>query len=244
MKIAVAQTRAVQGNITANIEAHKKLINLAISHKANAIFFPELSVTGYEPKLANVLATNEDDRKFDVFQRISNENKITIGIGAPTKANSGIRISMIIFQPDTSRQTYSKQLLHADEVRYFTKGEKQIILTVSNERIAPAICYESLQTVHSAKVSELGSDIYVACVAKSQNGIEKAMSHFPLVARKFLMPVLMSNCVGYCDNFESVGKSAVWTKEGNLAGQLDDRSEGLLIFDTHTEELIKSTIER
>jgi predicted amidohydrolase len=242
MKIAVGQTRPIKGDISANIKTHKKLIDLAISHKVDTIFFPELSVTGYEPELAKNLATNQDDKEFDDFQEVSNNNKITIGLGMPTKTNTGIKISMIIFQPDTLRQTYSKQQLHSDEFPYFVNGESQIILTVRNKKIAPAICYESLQIDHSENVNKLGAEIYVASVAKSQNGIDKAMTHYPTVAKKFAMPVLMSNCVGYCDNFESVGKSSVWTKTGNLVGQLDDKLEGILIFDTETEEVIRQTL--
>ena len=242
MKIAVAQTRPIKGDISANIETHKKLIDLAISKKADTIFFPELSLTGYEPELTKELATNQDDKEFDNFQEISNKNKITIGIGMPTKAKSGIQISLIIFQPNTARQTYSKQQLHSDEFPYFVNGEKQIILTVDNKKIAPAICYESLQTTHSDFAFELGAEIYVASVAKSQNGINKAMTHYPEVAKKFSMPVLMSNCVGFCDNFESVGQSSVWTNQGNLAGQLDDKVQGILIFDTETEEVIELTL--
>ena len=242
MKISIAQTKPVKGNISENIDIHKKLIHLAITYKADAIFFPELSLTGYEPGLAKNLATNQDDSKFDDFQTISETSKITIGIGVPTKTHSGIQISMIIFQPDRPRQTYSKQQLHADELPYFVNGEKQIILTVNNTNIAPAICYESLQIDHSENASKLGAEIYVASVAKSQNGINKAMTHYPTVAKKFAMTVLMSNCVGYCDNFESVGNSSVWTKEGLLLAQLDAKNEGLLTYDTETEEIIKWTI--
>lgn len=242
MKIAVGQTRPIKGDIFANIETHKKLIDLAISYKADTIFFPELSVTGYEPKLAKKLAINQDDKKLDDFQEISNKNKITIGLGIPTKTNSGIKISMLIFQPDAPRQTYSKQQLHSDELPFFINGEKQIILTVNNKKIAPAICYESLQTDHSEIAYSLGAEIYVASVAKSQNGIDKAMTHYPEIAKKFSMPVLMSNCVGYCDNFQSVGKTSVWTKQGDLVGQLDDKLEGILIFDTETEEATEQTL--
>ena len=71
MKIAVAQTRPVKGDIKANIEHHKKMINLAISHGADMIIFPELSITGYEPELAKELATNQDDSRFDELQQIS-----------------------------------------------------------------------------------------------------------------------------------------------------------------------------
>jgi predicted amidohydrolase len=241
MKIAVAQTRPIKGDISTNIKTHKKLIDLAISYKVDTIFFPELSITGYEPELAKELVTNQDDKEFDNFQEISNKNKITIGLGMPTKSNSGIKISMIIFQPDSPRQTYSKQQLHSDEFPYFVNGDEQIILTVDNKKIAPAICYESLQLDHSVNAKKLGAEIYVASVAKSQNGINKAMTHYPAVAKKFSIPVLMSNCVGFCDNFESVGQSSVWTKQGNLAGQLDEKSEGILIFDTETEKIIKQT---
>jgi predicted amidohydrolase len=242
MKISIAQIRPIKGDISANIETHKQLIDLAISHKAAAIFFPELSVTGYEPELAKELAINEDDKALNGFQEISNKNKITIGLGIPTKTVSGIQISMIIFQPDMPRLTYSKQQLHADEFPYFVSGEKQLILTVADKKIAPAICYESLQIEHSHNVNKLGAEIYVASVAKSQNGIDKAMIHYPAIAKKFSMPVLVSNCIGYCDNFESAGKSAVWTKQGNLAGQLDGKLEGILIFDTETEEVIKQVL--
>jgi len=242
MKISIAQIRPIKGDILANTDKHRILIELASSLKATSIFFSELSLTSYEPELAIELATNQDDSRFDSFQRISDINKITIGLGMPTKTNIGIQISMIIFQPNTPRQTYSKQQLHSDEFSYFVSGDKQIILTVENEKIAPAICYESLQTDHSKNANKLGAEIYVASVAKTQNGIDKAMKHYPIVAEKFSMPVLMSNCVGYCDNFESVGQSSIWTKQGNLAGQIDDLNEGLLIFDTETEEVIKHTL--
>lgn len=56
MKICVAQTRPIKGEIDKNIEIHKKFIDLATSKGANMIFFPELSLTGYEPKLAKHLA--------------------------------------------------------------------------------------------------------------------------------------------------------------------------------------------
>ncbi len=222
-----------------NIGKHRMLIETASSLKATSIFFSELSLTGYEPKLAKDLAINQDDSRLDSFQQISDMNKITIGLGIPTKTETGIQISMIVFQPDRARQTYSKQQLHTDEFPYFESGDRQIVLIVDNKKVVPAICYESLQTDHSDEASKLGAEIYLASVAKSENGLNKAKKHYPIVAKKFSIPVLMANCVGFCDNFESVGQSSIWTKHGDLAGQLDDLNEGLLIFDTETEEVFK-----
>jgi predicted amidohydrolase len=239
MKISIAQTRPIKGDILANIEKHKMLIEVASSLKATSIFFPELSLTGYEPELAKDLVTNQEDNRLDCFQQISDRNRITIGLGIPTKTKTGIQISMIVFQPDKPRQTYSKQQLHSDEFPYFEKGDQQIVLNIDNKKVVPAICYESLQPDHSDKASKLGAEIYLASVAKSKNGVNKALTYYPQVSMKYSIPVLMSNCIGSCDNFVSAGFSAVWSKQGRLVGQLDDKNEGILIFDTESEQVIK-----
>jgi len=48
----------------------------------------------------------------------------------------------------------------------------------------------------------------------------------------------MCNSVGYCDNFEGTGHTSVWDETGVLTGQLNNKNEGLLIFDTETKELM------
>ncbi|MFI5131108.1 MAG: nitrilase-related carbon-nitrogen hydrolase, partial [Chitinophagales bacterium] len=77
MKICVAQTRPIKGDVKSNINAHRKLIDLAINNKANSIIFPELSLTGYEPELAKDLATDKDDNRFNDFQEISDSKHVT-----------------------------------------------------------------------------------------------------------------------------------------------------------------------
>jgi predicted amidohydrolase len=242
MNIAIAQIKPLKGDISANIEKHIKCIEIAVSLHANAIFFPELSLTGYEPDLAKTLATYKEDNRFDVFQEISNIKNITIGVGFPLKTESGIQISMLVFQPNEERISYSKQLLHEDELPYFENGTEQILIEIENQKIIPAICYESLQIEHAERAIKLGGEIYLASVAKSQNGVEKAFVHYPEIAKKYTMPVLMANCIGECDNFIGVGSSAVWTKEGKLTDQLDNKNDGILVFYTETEKVVKQMI--
>jgi len=239
MKISIAQIKPIIGKIDKNVEKHQRLIDMAVSYQGDLIFFPELSLTGYEPKLAKELATNQEDSRLDSFQKLSDNNNIIIGVGIPTTENANILISMVIFQPKHPRITYSKQMLHADELPYFTNGNQQIILTVNTKKIAPAICYESLQAEHSETIFKSGVTVYLASVAKSVHGVAKAFKHYPDIARTYSMTVLMSNSVGFCDDFESFGNSAVWNNKGELMGHLDETNEGILIYDTDTEELIK-----
>lgn len=237
MKICVAQTRSVKGDIQSNIENHKKIINLAVSNGANLIIFPELSITGYEPELAKELATNQEDRRLDDFQQISDTKQITIGVGAPTKNNAGLCISMVIFQPNKPRQTYSKKYIHPDEEAFFISGKNFGCLQDTKPKIGLAICYELSIPDHSANAFKSGAEIYIASVAKTAEGVEKASKSLSEIASKYSMTVLMSNCVGHCDNFESAGKTAIWNNMGMLVAELNDSDEGILIVDIDTQQI-------
>ncbi|WP_337043788.1 carbon-nitrogen hydrolase family protein [Emticicia sp. 17c] len=242
MKIGLAQIRPVKGNIPANTHKHEQLISLAVRHQADALFFPELSLTSYEPELAHALALAPDAGVLTVFESLAHAHRLMLGIGAPLRTPKGIQIALFVFRPDTSREIYAKQMLHTDELPYFVQGHTQLILQHNALNIAPAICYESLQENHAAHAHALGANIYLASVAKSQKGINTAFAHYPRIARQYNMPVLMANSTGPCDNFESAGQSAVWSNTGELLAQLDHTQEGILIFDTTTHQCVKARV--
>ena len=239
MKICIAQTRAVKGDIEANLVNHKKVIELSASQGAKMIIFPELSLTGYEPELANALATNKDDEQFNELQQASDEKNIMIGAGIPVRSGKDVLIGMIIFRPLQPRQTYFKQYLHPDEEPWFVKGLPQQILEGFNDHIALAICYEISVPDHARRAHESGAKIYIASVAKTVEGMERAFGTLAATAEKYSMVVLVSNCVGECEGKEAGGRSAIWNDKGMLLEQLNDKDEGIIIFDTKTMETIK-----
>ncbi len=243
MKICIAQTRAVKGDIEANLVNHQRSIELAAARGVEMIIFPELSLTGYEPELANALATNKDDERFNELQQVSDEKNIVIGAGIPIKSGKGTLIGMIIFRPLQPRQTYFKQYLHPDEEPWFTNGPSQKVLEGVNDHIALAICYEISVSEHAQRAHENGAKIYVASVAKTVGGMEKAFDTLAATAKKYSMVVLVSNCVGECEGKEAGGRSAIWNDKGILLEQLNDKDEGIIIFDTNTQEIIKEQKE-
>jgi predicted amidohydrolase len=234
MKICVAQTRPVIGDIAANIDRHLKLIDQAVFLEADLIVFPELSITGYEPTLAQDLAVEPEDDRFNVFQAVSDTHGITVGIGVPTRSPAGIRISLMLFQPGQPRQLYSKMYLHADEVPFFLPGPPQSGLLGPDSQVALAICYELSVPEHAANAAQNGATIYLTSVAKSVDGVAKASERLRAIALDHGMTVLMANCLGMADGMDCPGLSAVWDSSGVLLGQLDDVHEGILVFDTET----------
>lgn len=238
MRICVAQTRPVKGDIPANINQHKRIIELAVSREADLIVFPELSLTGYEPELAKALAIYQDDPRLDEFQNLADTGQITIGLGLPTLNNAGICISMIIFQPGQPKLTYSKRYLHLDEEAYFVSCQSFTGLLGPKKNIALAICYELSVPEHSEKAFKDGAAIYIASVAKTARGVKKAEANLAAIAQKYGMTVLMSNCVGPCDGEEGGGKSSIWNKQGVLLGQLNDSAEGIAMIDTYSQGML------
>jgi hypothetical protein len=76
---------------------------------------------------------------------------------------------------------------------------------------------------HSENAFKNGAQIYIASVAKSLAGVEKAQKSLSDIANKYSMPVLLVNSIGKCDDFESAGKSSVWNNKGELITELTHR---------------------
>jgi len=234
MRVCAVQLSPIAGDIDKNVLRHMPLLDLASSHGAGLVFFPELSLTGYEPRLAKEVAIDQNDRRLDAFQDLADTRDIIIGVGAPTRCPAGIRISMIVFQQGKERLTYSKRQLHSDELPFFVHGDEPVFLSAQGHTFAPAICYESLQPGHADDAATAGADIYLASVAKSDRGVAKGYAHYPAIARQHSMTVLMANCLGPCDDFVAVGQSAIWNSAGEIAVKIDEEREGIVMIDTTT----------
>ena len=242
MKICGAQTKSVTGNIQANIERHLLFIDRALSSGSDAIIFPELSLTGYEPSLAKELSTRTDDQRFDVFQRISNICKVSIAVGVPTTNGNNVSISMILFQPNKPPLVYSKKYLHPDEDEFFVPGANFPSLRINDTSIGIAICYELSIPEHFSAARESGAEVYIASVAKFAKGVDNAVKTLSDIAIKHSIPVLMVNAIGIADNGICTGNSSIWNSKGQLVGQLGSSTEGLIAYDTVSEETMVRTI--
>lgn len=241
MKVAIAQIEAIKGNVEKNIENHLMWIKQAIQKSADMVVFPELSLTGYEPDLAESLATNQNDIRLDEMQSLSDKNGITIGVGLPTRIGMNVFVSMIIFQPHKERITYSKQYLYPPEKSIFTAGINPLVLNLETEVVSPAICYEISNKAHCEFAKRNNATIYIASVLSSINGIDDELKKLSDIARNNNLVTFMANYVGKSGGYECAGKSSVWNENGELIGQLGDKEEGLVIFDTKSKEILTVT---
>lgn len=234
MKIVAAQMQSAPGDIDGNIERHVQFIDLAATCGATAIFFPEMSLTGYEPLSAERLAMAADDARLGVFQSLSDRHQMLVAVGGPYRGDEGPEIGMFIFRCSQPPAVYTKQILHADELPYFRSGTTQLPIVIGAETLIPAICFESLQMENALQAKEAGATVYVASVAKHRGGMERAHRHYAAVARELGMIVMVCNGVGHADGFEMAGRSAAWDNRGVLECSAGATEEALVVYDLAT----------
>ncbi|SFN58859.1 Predicted amidohydrolase [Chryseobacterium oleae] len=239
MKIAAAQIKPIKGDILKNIENHKTVIKAASTENVDLIIFPELSITGYEPELAEQLSIDYEDQILDVFQKMADNNNMSIIVGMPTKSDDQLFISSIIFEPGKRRKVYSKRNLFPTEIEIFSKGDCFCQLEVFQNKISLAICYDLSDPMHSQEAYQEGSNIYAASVLNSVNGIDEDISKLSNSAEKYHMHVVMANFIGESGGYECAGKSSVWSNTGSLIDQLNSENEGILIVDTNNDQFEK-----
>lgn len=238
MIIGGAQIAPKSGYIDYNISLHINIATVALKYNMDMLFFPELSITGYEPNMAAELAFEVNDERLNLLQRFVDSNGLMLGVGLPLKTQNGVQIVMAIFKENRQVSFYAKQYLHEDELPFFIPGDAPMILEIGTVKVMLAICYESLQPSHIEQKGREEIDLYLASVAKSENGIKKTNYQYPITAHKHNVPVMMVNAVGPCDNFVSAGQSGIWSATGELLAQMDSTTLGMVGFDTVSGHVI------
>ncbi|NIF23891.1 carbon-nitrogen hydrolase family protein [Candidatus Pantoea multigeneris] len=123
LRIAAGQFAPARGCINENMRYHEMLIESAASAGVNLIFFPELSLTGYEPEMAADLALH-DESCLSPLQVLSDRYDMTIIVGAPLRVKEGKpAIGACVISSKQPVFCYRKMYLHPGESDYFSAGE-------------------------------------------------------------------------------------------------------------------------
>jgi len=236
MILAAAQTKPTRGDIDANLLDHYRLTELAVQNGAQLIAFPEMSITGYERENAQQLAFQKDDSRLNHLRKLASENNIIIVAGAPIQIENEMFIGEFVIAPDQSVSIYTKQFLHEGEDEFFQSSfDYNPMITIEDQKISFAICADIDNPLHPEIACKRATDIYIASIFFTPNGIPNAYRDLQSYAEKHKMNVLMSNFVGESWGYPSVGQSAFWNKKGELVGQMNDSDSGILLAENNND---------
>ncbi|MCC6538989.1 MAG: carbon-nitrogen hydrolase family protein, partial [Bryobacterales bacterium] len=229
LTMAVAQSASVPGEVAANVAHHLRFVAEAAAAGVQLVVFPELSLTGYELRLAAACAITPDDARLAPLQGAAQQHAIAIVAGAPVRTGALLHIASLAFLPDGAVSVYTKQHVHASELPVFAPGAGGHDLTVAGQRVARAICFDAAHPEHAAAAAAREAGIYAASVMIDAAGYARKTTLLAGYAREHRLTVLMSNYSGVTGGETSAGGSAIWGADGRLLATAPPAGEALLI---------------
>lgn len=140
-KIAAAQVRSVRGDLDGNIATHAAAMTAAAKHGVSVLVFPELSLSGYEPDLAEELAITALDRRLAPLLDLAREHQIEAVVGAPLRnGEAKPALGAIWITASGPTRIYRKMHLGAGERDYFTPGDTPLAVAIAGHTVGIAIC--------------------------------------------------------------------------------------------------------
>lgn len=228
--VAAAQSASLGGNLEANVQHHLEFSGLAQSQGAELLLFPELSLTGYELKLAPSCAVTPDSPVLDPLCEFAQRYGMTIVAGAPVpNGRGGLYIGALAFHPDGEVTVHFKQYLHSSEEPPFTSGPGGETIAVGGASIALAICRDATFPEHADAAVRRGATVYAVGAMIDGGGYRRKALLLEAFAAKHRIAVMLANYAGITGGERSAGQSAIWAPGGELVSRSDGNGEELVV---------------
>ena len=140
MRIALAQLNPTVGDLTGNVDRMTRAAREAADRGAEAVVFPELSITGYPPRdlVEKPSFLESSERELERLARETADLDLSVicGYVARSQAETGKRAlnSAALIERGAVVFRQSKMLLPNydvfDEARYFRPAERELLCTV------------------------------------------------------------------------------------------------------------------
>jgi NAD+ synthase (glutamine-hydrolysing) len=257
MRIALAQINPTVGDLRGNVNRMTRAAHQAAERGAEAVVFPELSLSGYPPRDL-VEKPSFLDSSLRELERLAHETaaldlSVICGYVARSKADTGKRAlnSAAILERGQIVFQQSKMLLPNydvfDEARYFRPGEREDLFTLRGQPVALTICEDAWndkqfweRRLYSRdpveELAQTGAHALISINASPYHMGKRALRReiFTATARRFNLPVVYVNQIGGNDQLVFDGSSFAMNARGEVIASAASFDEDLVLFDTET----------
>ncbi len=251
MKIALAQTNPIVGDIAGNSALIADCLTQAQGAVAELVVFPELSVTGYPPRdlLRKEQFIADNLAAVEVLARRCTKVAALVGYVRPTPQGTGRPLQNVaaLLAGGTIRHVYVKSLLPTydvfDETRYFQPGPAEQCVEFGGRKLGLTICEDLWDAVALSRelygrdpIAELtaaGAEVIVNMSA-SPYQMGKGPQREELLARQAARsrcPIVYVNQVGGNDELIFDGASCVVSPAGQAIARASSFRQDLLVAD-------------
>lgn len=238
-KIALAQINPIVGDLSNNAQQIINGTQHAKDKGADIVVFPELSTIGYVPEdlmfRHNFISQVIDTNKF-IIDNIPDDIWIIFGsITYDELTQKTYNTAFVIY--NQAVYTYHKRELPNygvfDEKRYFSSGNKPLILEMKQHKVGILICEDVWSENIVSENVKTGANALIVINASpfTQNKYQQRLKTFINYVHQYQISIIYLNCVGGQDELVFDGGSFIINTAGNIIHQADFFSESLTIND-------------
>jgi predicted amidohydrolase len=246
--IAVAQTCPVAGDVQANLDEHTRLARVAAEERAQVVVYPELSLTGYELGLADMLAFSGNDPRLAALLAAASLHSMTLIVGAPVRIGPRLHIGAFILGPDGTIDIYTKHYLGAfaasascdgivppAEATVFQPGDHDPLVRFGGNVAAVAVCADIGRASHPQQAASRGANTYLASMFVIPSDFAGDIAKLQRYAVQHAMMVALANFGSPSGGLAAAGRSAIWSDTGEVLVQLPATGAGVAVV-SETEQ--------
>jgi len=238
LRVGLAQINTTVGDMRANVDTIAHMIGSAKNENVDLVIFPEMCICGYPPEdlLCKPKFLNDNEAYLQSLASQTNGITTIVGLaeGIPTQCYN----TAAVLENGQVKAVYRKGVLPNygvfDEKRYFTPGQKPVIIEKKQLRIAITICediwnLEWLDTFFREQQIDL-----IVNISASHFNAGKDQQRQAILAdcsHHFNCPVAYCNLVGGQDELVFDGCSMIVNSKGNVILQAKEFCEDLIIAD-------------
>lgn len=238
LRIAIAQLNATVGDLEGNARLILRDIERARGFGVDVVSFPELVLTGYPPEDLLLKPKFIQDNIAALKSLAKEAHGIAVIIGFVDKKEKRLYNAAAVIENGVIKAVYRKMLLPNygvfDEKRYFTPGEKPLVVKLAGVSCGINICEDiwfqegptMLEAARGAKVIlTINASPYYRGKYKEREAVIVGQ------AKRNRVAVSYANMVGGQDELVFDGQGIVVDASGKILGRAEAFKEDLLIVD-------------
>ncbi|NPA13362.1 MAG: NAD+ synthase [Aquificae bacterium] len=256
LRVALAQINTTVGDIEGNTKKIISYIDKAKKEGADIVAFPELAITGYPPEDL-LLKPSFVERNLKALSEIAKISKGIISLVGFVDRDNDLYNALAVVKDGEILAVYHKNYLPNygvfDELRYFKRGDKGVILDIDGCKVGLSIC-EDLWYPHSPITKQVlkGAEVLISVNASPfhKGKLKERVELLKVRARDHHIFIGYVNMVGGQDELVFDSSSMFVSPSGRLVSHITDRiegrkdgGEGLLVQDIPVEDTFRKGLK-
>lgn len=235
MRIALGQLNMVWEDKELSLQKAEKLMEQASAQKADILFFPEMSFTGFSMNLAKIGESGEASDTVRQMKELAVRYKMAVGFGwaalPEPGQEKGTNRFTLLDQDGQELTEYVKlhPFRYGGEADVYQGGDQLVTVPFCGHRISLFVCYDLRFPEIFRAVSDQ-SDLMVVIADWPASRADHWLALLKARAIENQSYMAGVNCVGDIDGLSYSGDSSIFDPLGQMIGTLHGQ-EGIVVCD-------------